>query len=306
MKAKVAPFLCLLVLSGCAGTNNTIVKASGPIAFPSLPAAGGTITMEPGTYACPEGIASGVHIVGHGATVPPELLASTNFAPIATAAAVPVVRVTCTHSLTIKDANDVQISGVIFDFQGSGAGLILDSVTYSRFDIGIVDAGTALTLTTHDGNTFSDMFPRLILYKHDVGIVLHGVNSKAVTWNDFGPVDLVDTRKVGILVSQYADTNTFSAVRMHLLGSAKDGLVFNDSGTLNDVDASGNVFQLLDCDAEGGFAGSCAHFKGYSVGNFVRMGFGIMPDQDKVVFDNPFSASSNTVQKMQEHPKLPL
>jgi hypothetical protein len=305
MKAKFAPFLVLLLLPGCAGTNNKIVQAAGPTQFPAVPPAGGTIKMEPGTYTCPDSIASGTHIIGHGAIVPPELLASTNFAPIASTGTGPVVRVVCTHNLTIKNVHDVQMSGVIFDFQGSGAGLILDGVTYSRFDIGIFDAGTALTLTTHNGNTFSDMFPRLVLYKHDIGIVFDGINSKAVTWNDFGPVDLVDTRQVGIVVSQYADTNTFAAVRMHLLGSAQDGLVFNDAGTLRDVDASGNVFQLVNCDAEAGFAGSCAHFKGYSVGNFVRMGFGIMPDQSKVRFDNPFSAASNTIQKMQEQPKLP-
>jgi hypothetical protein len=261
--------------------------------------------MEPGTYACPDTITGGTHIVGHGAIVPPELLAAKNFAPIAKAGDVPVVRIVCAHDLTIKDASDVQMSGLILDFKGSGAGLILDGVTYSRFDIGIVDAGTALTLTTHDGNTFSDTFPRLVLYKHAIGVELNGVNSKAVTWNDFGPIDLVDTRRAGIVVSQFADTNTFAAVRMHLLGSAQDGLVFNDAGALRDVDASGNMFSLLNCDGEAGFAGACAHFKGYSVGNFVRMGFGIMPDQNKVVFDNPFSASSNLIQKMQEQPKQP-
>lgn len=301
MKPKPVLFF-LLLLCGCAQTSlNPTVKAAGPAPFPGT---SGTVILEPGEYTCPTAISSGTHLVGHGAIVPPELLASKNFAPIAVTGPVPVVRVICDHGLTIKDASDVQISGVIFDFHGTG-GLTLDSVTYSRFDIGIVDADTALTLTTSDGNTFSNMFPRLVLYKHNTGIVLNGVGSKDVTWNDFGPIDMVDTRQFGMVVSQFSDTNTFGAIRIHLLGTAQDGIVFNDAGSLADIDASGNVFQLVNCDAEPGFTGSCAHFKGYTIGNRLRMGFGIMSDINKIKFDNPFSASANIIEKLQEQPKIP-
>src|SRR5689334_9588561 len=89
-----------------------------------------------GVYACPPSLPTGTHIIGRGAIVPPELLASTNFAPLKVIGEVSVVRVLCEHSLTIKDASDVQISGVVFDFKDSGR-LILDSVTYSRFDMAI-------------------------------------------------------------------------------------------------------------------------------------------------------------------------
>jgi hypothetical protein len=301
MKPKSVVFM-LLLLCGCgSATLDPIVKAAGPIPFPT---AGGTIVLQPGEYACPASISSGTHIIGRGALVPPELLAARNFAPIALNGSVAVVRVICNHGLIIKDASDVQISGVIFDFRGTG-GLTLDSVSYSRFDMGLVDADTALTLTTNDGNTFSNLFPRLVLYKHNTGIVLNGVASKDVTWNDFGPIDIVDTRQVGVVISQFSDTNTFSALRMHLLGTAQDGLVFNDSGSLADIDASGNMFQLVNCDAEPGFAGYCAHFKGYTTGNRLRMGFGIMSDANKVKFENAFSASANIVEKMQEQPKTP-
>lgn len=301
MKQKPVLFL-LLLLCGCGSTSfEPVVKAAGPVPFPT---ASGTITLQPGEYACPKSIPSGTHIEGRGAIVPPELLMSMNFAPIALKGSVPVVRVICDHGLTIKDASDVQISGVIFDFRGTG-GLILDSVTYSRFDMGLVDADTALTLTTNDGNTFSNLFPRLVIYKHNTGILLNGVASKGVTWNDFGPIDIVDTRQFGVVVSQFSDTNTFAAIRLHLLGTAQDGLVFNDAGSLADVDANGNVFHLVNCDAEPGFAGNCAHFKGYTTGNHLRMGFGIMDDASKVKFENAFSASANLIEKMQEHPKTP-
>jgi hypothetical protein len=92
---------------------------------------------------------------------------------------------------------------------------------------------------------------------------------------------------------------------MHLRGSARDGMVFNDAAVLGDVDASGNIIRALDCDGEPGFAGACAHFKGYTVGNYITMGFGTMPEQNKILFDNTFSAGANTIVKLQENPKQP-
>jgi hypothetical protein len=92
---------------------------------------------------------------------------------------------------------------------------------------------------------------------------------------------------------------------MHLRSSAHDGMVFNDAAVLGDLDASGNIIHALDCDGEPGFAGACAHFKGYTVGNYITMGFATMPEQNKIVFDNTFSAGANTIVKLQENPKQP-
>jgi hypothetical protein len=50
-----------------------------------------------------------------------------------------------------------------------------------------------------------------------------------VTWNDFGNVELVNITDTGIVVSEFADTNTFGSIRMHLRSSAHDGMVFNDA-----------------------------------------------------------------------------
>ena len=41
------------------------------------------------------------------------------------------------------------------------------------------------------------------------------------------------------------DSNTFRAVRINLIATATDGVVFNDKGVLGDVDASGNIVSSL-------------------------------------------------------------
>jgi hypothetical protein len=298
----------MLVLSGCFGSSfNPVappsVHATGPQTFPAIPPSGGVIVLEPGTYTCPTVIPSGTHIVGHGAIVTPELSSDT-FAPLSSAPA-PVVRVLCNADLTIANVGDVDISGVVFDFQGAG-GLVLDSINWSRFDIGIVNATTALTLESRTGNAAGNVFPRLLIYKANTGILVTGFGH-ATTWNDFGHVDIVRARDIGIDISQLTDTNTFDDVRIRVSAAAQAGVVFNDAGVLGDVDASGNIFRALSCDADNSsqFTGYCADFRGYTVGNKITMGFGIMPDGNKVHFANAFSQSANIVTQIQETPKQP-
>jgi hypothetical protein len=247
---------------------------------------------------------SGSHISGHGAIVPQELLQDT-FAPIANRQPSQEVRIACPSGLTLHDVNDVEISGVIFDFENS-AGLVLDGVTYSKFEIGLANSTVALTVTANDGNTMSNTFPRLVIYNTQTGILMQGLNSKVVTWNDFGHVDIVKAQNMGIDISQFTDTNTFAAVRIRMMSSAAAGVVFNDNAVVGDVDASGNIFLALDCDADNAaaYTGYCADFRGNTVGNNVKMGFGIMPDAQKVHFSNAFSRSANTVLKLQETPKM--
>jgi len=243
-------------------------------------------------------------MIGHGAIVPQELLQD-DFAPIANRVPVPEVRIVCPSGLTLKNVNDIEISGVIFDFE-QGGGLVLDGVTYSKFEMALAHSITALTLTTNDGNTFSDTFPRLTIYDAQTGILMKGVNSKAVTWNDFGHVDIVRASNMGIDISQFADTNTFAAVRIRLSATATAGVVFNDNNVFGDMDASGNTFLALGCDADNAasYTGYCADFRGDTVGNKVTMGFGIMPDDGKLHFSNAFSQTANMVVKLQEHPKM--
>jgi hypothetical protein len=62
-----------------------------------------------------------------------------------------VVRIVCSGNLTLTDLTGLDISGVVFDFQNSG-GLILDTVAWSRFDLGISHATTALTVQGRDVN----------------------------------------------------------------------------------------------------------------------------------------------------------
>lgn len=276
-----------------------------PLASPtpvlaSIPS-GTNVQLDPGLYACPAFITSGTHITGHGSISPPEMLTDTSFAPFAPPA--PVVRILCPNGLTLSNITGVELSGVVFDFAGA-SGLILDGVSSSRFELGIVNSNTGLLLQGRDFTAAVNVFPRLVLYETQRGIVLQGVTGTngslgAVTWNDFGQVSIVHAHQTGIVVSQFADSNTFRSVRINGVGAT--GVVFNDKGILGDVDASGNVVSFLNCDG----TVTCVDFRGYTIGNYVTVGFGIMPDANKIKFANAFSQAANTVVKLQEVPKIP-
>ena len=90
---------------------------------------------------------------------------------------------------------------------------------------------------------------------------------------------------------------------MHLHGSARHGMVFNEAGALVDIDADGNIVHALGCNGEPRFADACAHFKDYTVGNYITMVFATMSEQNKIVCDNTFSAVANTIVKPQEDPQ---
>lgn len=298
---KFAQALSLIILVALLSGCNS-VYAAVPQPFPSVPA-NGTVTLEPGRYACPTRLADGVHIIGHGSIVPAEMLADPSWANLAHRDPLPEVRILCPGGLTIT-ANDVHLSGVIFDFEGSG-GLTLESTAYGNLSVAITNAETGLTLHSSQGNLFGLTVPKLVIYNTKTGIYLRGDNATAVTWVDFGHVDIVQARDHGIVISQFADTNTFAAVHIHMMDNATgSGVVFNDAGVLGDVDASGNKIGWLGCDGIN-FSGYCADFRGYTIGNQVTMGFGIMPDTNKIHFDNAFSAAANRVTKMQESPKAP-
>ncbi|MBZ5494451.1 MAG: hypothetical protein LAO76_26300 [Acidobacteriia bacterium] len=323
-----------LVLIGCGGGPSTVHAAPLPSATPSpspaatpaptptptpIPAtvpsgsltpidvsAGNvTLTLEPGEYGCPASIPSGTRIIGHGTIVPPELTNDKAFAPMSAAAAAPV-RIFCDHDLVISSVSGVEISGVIFYFENLG-GMVLDSITGCQFSIGIADSPLAMNLESTTGNAMENTFPRLIIYNVGKGIILQGFNSTGVTWDDFGHVEIVRARDYGINISRFSDTNKFDHVLIRLANSAQAGVIFNDAAALADVDASGNVFSFLSCDVDSSttYTGYCADFRGYTVGNHILMGFGIMPDANKVHFQNAFSQQANIVVKIQESPKIP-
>jgi hypothetical protein len=295
----------VILCIGCGHTGFvSVTEASGPIPFPAIPTDGTPLVLRAGVYTCPTVIPTGAHIVGLGSVAPPELVGDIHFAPFTTTGTVPAVRISCMGNLVLSNVANIQIYGVIFDFNNLG-GMVMDGVIYSTFAMSIVNSPVGLTMTTTTGTTATNSFPTLIFYNDSIGMIMKGINSHAVTWNDFGNLELVNITDVGIIVSQFADTNTFSSIRMHLRGSARDGMVFNDAGALSDVDASGNIVRALDCDGEAGFAGACAHFKGYTVGNYIMLGFSTVPEQNKVVFDNGFSAGANSILKLQENPKQP-
>jgi hypothetical protein len=335
--------LILLLGVGCGGANSTVLAAANPpssVATPTptpaptptptpvpsptpsptpisatLPtgslspidvsAGNVTLTLEPGDYDCPAAIPSGTRIIGHGTIVPAELTADKAFAPISAGAAAPI-RIFCDHDLVLTSVSGVEISGVIFYFENIG-GLVMDSSTSCKFSIGIADSPLALNLESTTGNAMENSFPRLVFYNVGKGIILQGFNSTGVTWNDFGHVEMVRVADYGINFSQYADTNKFDHVLIRLANTAQAGVIFNDKAVLGDRDASGNVLSLLNCDADNSatYAGYCADFRGYTTGNNVTMGFGIMPDANKIHFQNAFSQTANTIVKMQESPKIP-
>ena len=103
----------------------------------------------------------------------------------------PAVRISCSSNLVLHNVADVQISGLIFDFNNAG-GMVMDRVIYSRFEMSIVNATVGLTMTTTTGNTATNPFPNLIFYNDAVGLVMNGINSRGVTWNDFGNMELVN------------------------------------------------------------------------------------------------------------------
>jgi hypothetical protein len=79
---------------------------------------------------------------------------------------------------------------------------------------------------------------------------------------------------------------------------ATAGVVFNDKGTLGDVDASGNFVSCLSCDGGTTFPGYSVDFRGYTVGNQVTVAFGTMPDGNKIHFANTSSQTANNVVKV--------
>lgn len=332
MKSMMLALLLLFLLVGCGGGRSTVLAAApsptptpSPVSTPAptptptpippttpsgsltpiVSAGNVTLTLEQGDYACPDSIPSGTRIIGHGTIVPPELTADKAFAPMSATSAA-AVRIFCDHDLVISSVSGVEISGVIFYFENLG-GMVLDSITGCQFSIGIADSPLAMNIESTTGNVMENTFPRLIMYNVGRGMILHGFNSTGVTWSDFGHVEMVRVRDYGINISQFADTNKFEHVLIRLAHTAQAGVIFNDNAVLGDVDASGNVFSLLSCDADGfaTYAGYCADFRGYTVGNHVVMGFGIMPDANKVHFQNAFSQSANIVIKLQETPKMP-
>jgi len=135
----------VVLLPGCGQTSVvSVTEAAGPIPFPAIPSDGTPLVLKAGVYTCPAVIPTGAHIVGRGSVAPPELVGDIHFAPFTTTGAVPAVRISCSSNLVLQNVADVQISGVIFDFNNA-AGMVMDGVIYSRFEMSIVDATVALT-----------------------------------------------------------------------------------------------------------------------------------------------------------------
>ena len=110
-----------LLFSGCGHTDVvSAAQATGPIPFPSIPTDGTPLVLKAGIYACPAVIPTGAHIVGRGSIASPELVGDTHFAPFTTTGTVPAVRISCSSNLVLHNVADVQISGLIFDFNNAG------------------------------------------------------------------------------------------------------------------------------------------------------------------------------------------
>lgn len=296
--------LSITILSGCA-----TVRASGPQPFPAIPPEGGTVRLDPGVYNCPANIPSSTHIIGDGSITPDEVGAFDG--SIVTNGHARNVRILCSRPVVLKNLTDVQISGVIFDFQHFDAGMIIEGTVHSEFSMGIAHTGNvpALELSAHHGNNFANRFSRLMLYDVEQGLKLDGGNDgflccAVVTANVFDFVEIMNVHQYGINISQWADTNYFHNVQ--ILGLASDaiaGVVFNDNAVPTDIDADGNVFQEMYInEADQSNPVACGvRFRGTTLGNYVFLSFGILPDANKFCVEPGFH--TDELHRLNEWPK---
>lgn len=81
------------------------------------------------------------------------------------------------------------------------------------------------------------------------------------------------------------------------------GAIFNEQAIQQDYDAAGNVFENLMVDSIDTETTCGALFRGYTIGNWVRLTFGIIDNKHKVCIEPGFH--TDTITQLNEQPKAP-
>lgn len=222
-------------------------------AINALPSTGGVVYVPPGTYTGPTSIPSGACIVAQSSTSPPEIWSKFNGSDFNSFTAGPgsenLVKFTYGTSLTISDASQICISGVVLDFGGSG-NLTIEGVSESYFNMAVVNTNTnapALSFlgdSTNNYNAADNYFDTLIVEGGSEGLKIGSASGNAATLNRFARVHiLADTQPsgtyTGVDFAGQCDTNTLDFVELWYTNSVTrwNGIVFNSSSSTADKDA---------------------------------------------------------------------
>jgi hypothetical protein len=279
------------------------------IPFPAIDPNGSTVTLEPGDYDCPPAIPTNTRIIGHGSIMGTEIFSINQ--PVFEVGPISTVRIHCSTSLTLRSVTNVQISGVIFDFglnanggAGFPSGLVLDGITYSRFDMGVYNtAGPGIKFITTDGQIVGNNFDHLLLWNCFQGMWLSGSGSFAITWNMFHDVQVLKSTDYGIATDHQVDTNIFDSVRVAFLpATARGGVILNLPGTVIDTDNGGNIFHSVMVDSldPTGFQGYSVLLNGFTMGNKITITFGLVPESHKFLA-RPGFTHTDTINRLTEH-----
>lgn len=253
-------------------------------AISDLPSSGGTVFIPPGTYVGPTSIPSNVSLIALSA--PANNYMRESWGTLNNT--LTQVEFTYSGNLVLTDVQNIYLKGISLDFYPNPSGVVLTSVSYSRFeDVSIVRAGSlsqaALTINTSAAgavnNSFKNTFDNLnILCDQGLstgcyaGILLEGMAGSppsAATLNTFFSVTISGAINMAIDMEAETDTNHFYDVEVNQdLKSAPSTscvLCFNTSSPSTDIDADGSSFQNI------GITGPFAYqvLGGVSSGNVI-------------------------------------
>lgn len=222
----------------------------------SLPSAGGTVVIPPGSYACPTSLPQGVALVNQVSllpSAPPQIWSKFNgaafssFAP-GVGSKNMVLFTGCT--LQITDVSQVAILGIVLDYGGT-SNMTIKGVQWSHFSMAVVNTATSAPALTYMGdtansfNTGNNKFYSLILEGGNGGLAIGSASGSAATLTDFYDVlFLVDTQPSGTytalaFVGQCDTIKVFSS-HSYITNAISNykGIVFNTTSTTADKDAS--------------------------------------------------------------------
>lgn len=240
-----------------------------------------TIYLSPGTYTGPTNLHSNISLI---ALSPPANLAviGSVVGGTDTASAAAEVRLTYTSNLALTDVQNLYMKGITLDFCASnsttgacttysGAGVVLASSSYNRFDdVTILGAGGSgqpaleITSSTTYGNSAKNTFTNLNVSCYipsegsdgtscSAGILLEGTlpvaGGSGVTDNTFSTVAISGCQLYAIDMEANSDSNHFYNVDAFLHGSCPTAntsvLAFNTTTVTADIDADASYFNEI-------------------------------------------------------------
>lgn len=280
------------------GTNlrnlNGIVFADDYVsvqaAIDSLPITGGVVYVRPGTYVGPSTLKNNTQII----SAPPAPTSASINGNDSISLIVPDNKTifTYTADFVMDSLQSVKIDGIVLDFGGFSAGLVIKGCTNCEFpnlsiqnvsgsaaQYGLIILGAG-TLQTHQSSDLH--FGNLYIMGSGSGILLQGAadQSNVVAVNRFDRVYFYMSNGVngtGINFSQGCDTNSFGWVFMSSLGISATGVIFNSANPTVAVDADNNNFDnlIIQTASPGSFSGAFIQINqsyGNSIHNFSALG----------------------------------